>query len=122
MQKMKAVIVDDVQLIRTELISMLLEYPEIDVIGEASNGETAIEMIKNLKPDVVFLDIQMPVLSGFKMLDSVDVDFKIIFVSSFDKYMPEAQKYNAVDFLMKPINKKKLATAIKKLCLINNTV
>jgi len=120
MQKIKTVIVDDVQLIRAELKSMLLEYPEFDVLGEASNGRSAIKVIEKLKPDVVFLDIQMPVYSGFNMLDELDVNFKIIFISSFDKYMPEAQKYNAVDFLMKPINKGKLDAALKKL-LINST-
>ncbi len=119
MHKIKAVIVDDVKLIRAELKSMLLEYPEFDVVGEASNGKSAIKVIEKLKPDVVFLDIQMPVYSGFNMLDVLDINFKIIFISSFDKYMPEAQKYNAVDFLMKPINKGKLDIALKKL-LINS--
>ncbi len=122
MNKLKTVIVDDVQLIRAELKSLLSEHTDIKVIGEASNGKTAIKVIKELKPDVVFLDIQMPVLSGFQMLETIDVNFKVILISSFNKYMPEAQKYNIVDFLMKPINKRQLAVAIQRLSLTNSTV
>jgi len=121
MQKIKTVIVDDVQLIRAELKSMLRKYPIFDVVGEASNGKIGKKIIKALKPDVVFVDIQMPICSGFDMLNELDKNFKIIFVSSFDKYMPEAQKYNAVDFLMKPISKHKLDVALKKV-IINLSV
>jgi two-component system, LytTR family, response regulator len=113
--RLKAIIVDDVKLIRTELIALLKEHQKIEVIGEASNGKEAIEVIKKLNPDVVFLDIHMTKYSGFDVLNKVENKFQLIFISSYDKFLPEAQHYNAVDFLMKPINKNKLLIAVEKL-------
>jgi len=116
MDQLKAIIVDDVRLIRTELKQLLSEYPDINVVGEAASADHAVQLVYKLKPDVVFLDIYLPVQSGFDFLDNVKVDFKVIFISSFyNKYSEEAQKYKPVDFLMKPINKQKLSKAIQKL-------
>ncbi len=116
MDQFKTIIVDDVRLIRKELKNMLNKYPNIQVVGEASNGEEAIQLISEVKPDLVFLDIHLPKLSGFDLLDRIDVDFKVIFISSFyDKFSAKAQHYNPVDFLMKPINKEKLSRAIGKI-------
>lgn len=112
---LKTIIVDDAELIRDELKFLLKEHSQIEVVGEASDGEEAIETICNLKPDVVFLDIDMPLLSGFQVLDKVKRDFKLIFISSFSKYLSISTNYNPVDFLMKPINKTKLREAVKKL-------
>jgi len=111
------IIVDDIELIRTELKFMLKDYPQLEVVGEASSGEEAIEAISKIRPDVVFLDIEMPTLSGFQVLDRVERDFKVVFISSFTKYLPMTKKYNSVDFLMKPINKTRLLEAVKKLQL-----
>ena len=72
-------------------------------MGEANNGQKAKEIITELKPDAVFLDIRLPKLTGFELLDCIDIDFQVVFISSFDKYFSEAQKYNATDFLMKPV-------------------
>ena len=116
MDQLKAIIIDDMRLIRTELKHLLSEYPDIKVVGEAANADTAVQLVFTLKPDVVFLDIYMPGQSGFEFLDNVKRDFNVIFISSFyNKYSNEAQKYNPVDFLMKPINKQKLAKAVQKL-------
>jgi len=116
MDQLKAIIVDDVRLIRTELKQLLSEYPDINVVGEAASADHAAQLVSKLKPDVVFLDIYLPGQSGFDFLDNVKVDFKVIFISSFyNKYSEEAQKYKPVDFLMKPINKQKLSNAIQKL-------
>ncbi|MBN2412632.1 response regulator [candidate division KSB1 bacterium] len=116
MDQLKALIVDDMRLIRTELRHLLSEYPDIKVVGEAANVDNAFQLVSKLKPDVVFLDIYLPGQSGFDFLDNLDVEFKVIFISSFyDKYSEEAQKYKPVDFLMKPINKQKLSKAIQKL-------
>ena len=115
MDSLSAVIIDDVRLIRSELRTLLNDFPIIKVIGEAANVTEAIPMVEKLKPDIVFLDIHMPDLTGFEFLDRVNAQFKLIFISSFDKYLPQAQEYNPIDFLMKPINKKKLSDAIQKL-------
>jgi len=115
MEKIKAIIVDDVKLIRMELSAMLASYPEIEVIGEANNGQKAKELINELKPDAVFLDIRLPKLTGFELLECVDIDFQVVFISSYDKYFAEAQKYNATDFLMKPVRREDLDKAIQKL-------
>ena len=116
MKSIRTVIVDDVRLVRIELKMILSEYPEIDIIGEASNTCDAISMISELKPDLVFLDIQLPGSSGFDLLDQIELNFKLIFISSyFDQYYERAKKYNPLDFLTKPINKKKLVKAISNL-------
>ena len=116
MEPLRTLIVDDVRLIRVELKMILSDYPEIEVIGEASNVREAKYMISELKPDVVFLDIQLPGPSGFDLLDQIEVNFKLVFISSyFDQYYEKAKKYNPVDFLTKPISKEKLVTAISKL-------
>jgi len=112
---MKAIIVDDVKLIRVELKAMLAQYPIIEIIGEANNGKKAKELIEELNPDIVFLDIHLPLLTGFQLLDSLEPEFQVVFISSFDKYIPEAQKYKFTDFLMKPIRKEKLDSAVKKI-------
>ena len=116
MKQLKTLIVDDIRLIRVELRMILNEYEVFDIIGEASNVEDARTLISELKPDVVFLDIQMPGLTGFDLLDEIDIDFKLVFISSyFDQYYEKATKYAPVDFLTKPINKDKLETVINKL-------
>jgi two-component system LytT family response regulator len=117
MDKLRTIIVDDVKLIRLELNSMLANFHEIEVVGEANNGENAKLLIRELKPDVVFLDIRLPKLTGFELLECIDIDFQIVFISSFDKYLPEARKYNATDFLMKPVKLENLKLAVQKLIL-----
>ncbi len=114
MDQLRVIIIDDVRLIRVELRTMLSEYPEVEVVGEAGNVADALPLISELKPDLVFLDIRLPDLSGFDLLDKTEADFKVIFISSYDKYIPKARTYNPVDFLLKPINKKKLYKAIQK--------
>jgi two-component system LytT family response regulator len=115
MDHLKAVIVDDVRPIRMELKTLLGDFPNIKVVGEAANVNDAIPLIEKIKPDIVFLDIQLPGLSGFDLLEKIDAHFKLIFISSFKEYLPQAQKYFPVDFLLKPIDKKKLARAIHKI-------
>ena len=116
MKRLKALIIDDVRLIRTELKMILRDYQEIEVIGEAGNVNDTLKLIREQKPDVLFLDIHLPGPSGFDLLDIIDVDLKIIFISSyFHKYSTKAKKYNPVGFLSKPISKEKLSEAIKKI-------
>jgi two-component system LytT family response regulator len=116
MKPLRTLIIDDIRLIRLELKMILSEYPEIDIIGEASNVHDAKAMILKLNPDLVFLDIQLPGLSGFDLLNQIEINFKLVFISSyFDQYFEKARKYAPVDFLTKPINKDKLMNVVKKL-------
>src|SRR5438105_1598221 len=114
-QQYRSLIVDDEWLARQDLRRLLSKHPEIEIIGEADSVENAAKMISELSPDVVFLDIQMPEESGFKLYDRVDVDFKIIFVTAFDNYAIRAFEVNALDYLLKPVNPTRLAQTIARL-------
>ncbi len=116
-QKWKALIVDDERLARKELRSMLAEHPTIEISGEAENVEQAMAQIRAHKPDVVFLDIQMPGESGFHLLEKIAPTFKVIFVTAFDAYAIRAFEVNALDYLLKPINPLRLAQAIERLAV-----
>lgn len=115
MNRIKTLIIDDEWLIRSELKTMLGWYPNIDVIGEAANLNEAVKLFEALKPDLVFLDIHIPGGSGFDFLSRVNGSFKLIFITAFDHYLKEAKNYQAIDYLMKPISKEKLAMVIQKL-------
>ena len=111
----KAIIVDDERLARNELTSLLKKYGFINILGEADNIKEAAELIDKLKPDVLFLDIQMPGGSGFDLLENCDVKCKIIFVTAFDEYALKAFDVNALDYLLKPIDPDRLEVSIKRL-------
>lgn len=115
MQRWKALIVDDERLARKELRSMLAEHSIIDIIGEAENVEQALQFLRMHKPDVLFLDIQMPGQSGFQLLEQIQPTFKVIFVTAYDAYAIRAFEVNALDYLLKPINPARLAQAIERL-------
>jgi two-component system LytT family response regulator len=114
-QTFQAILVDDERLARKELRSMLSEHPAIEVIGEAENVEQAIKLIRTQQPQVIFLDIQMPGETGFALLEKIEPDFKIIFVTAFDAYAIRAFEVNALDYLLKPINPDRLARAIERI-------
>ena len=111
----KALVVDDERLARKELILMLKEFENINVVGEADDVPSAIEAINKLKPDVIFLDIQMPGESGFDLLNKIDTEAKIIFVTAFDEHAIHAFEINALDYLLKPINPERLKLSIERL-------
>ena len=111
----KAIIIDDERLARNELKKLLLEFPEIEVIEEATNAKEGIEKIEMLNPDLIFLDIQMPGKTGFDMLQELDRIPQVIFTTAYDEYALKAFEVNALDYLMKPIEPKRLADALKKL-------
>lgn len=113
-----ALIVDDERLARAELISMLEHFSNIKVIGEADSAEKAGLLISRLKPDLLFLDIQMPGKSGFDLLESIEIEAKIIFVTAYDEYAIRAFEVNALDYLPKPVSQERLARTIEK--IINN--
>lgn len=111
----KAIVIDDERLARNDMISMLKEYPDILVTGEASDVPSALKAIEQHNPDLIFLDINMPGQSGFDLLNSAETDAKVIFVTAFDEYALRAFEVNALDYLMKPVNPKRLKAAIEKL-------
>jgi two-component system LytT family response regulator len=97
------------------LKKLLLEFPEIEVIEEATNAKEGIEKIEMLNPDLIFLDIQMPGKTGFDMLQELDRIPQVIFTTAYDEYALKAFEVNALDYLMKPIEPKRLADALQKL-------
>ncbi len=112
---MKALIIDDERLARVELRRLLEPYKDIEIIGEAVNADDAINKITELNPDLIFLDIQMPGKNGFEMLEQLDGVPMVIFTTAYDEYALKAFEYNAMDYLLKPIEPKRLEDTIKKL-------
>ena len=111
---MKALVVDDSRLARNELKRLLKEFDHITVMGEAANSMEAKEKIENDKPDLVFLDIQMPGKNGFELLEDLEYVPEVIFTTAYDEYAIKAFEYNALDYLQKPIQKDRLAGALSK--------
>jgi two-component system, LytTR family, response regulator len=111
----KALIIDDERLARNELKKMLAEFPEVEIIGEAANADEGIEKIESLAPDLIFLDIQMPGKTGFAMLEELDRAPHVIFTTAYDEYALKAFEVNALDYLMKPVEPKRLKDALQKL-------
>src|SRR5918995_1750175 len=114
---MKAIIIDDERLARAELRKLLLEFPEIEVIDEAANADEGLQKIENSNPDLIFLDIQMPGKTGFDLLAELDRAPHVIFTTAYDEYALKAFEVNALDYLLKPVEPKRLADAIQKLHL-----
>jgi two-component system, LytTR family, response regulator len=113
--KYKAIIVDDERLARKEMRRLLSERDEVSVAGEAEDLAGAAQLIGAEKPDIVFLDIQLSGETGFDLLERVEQDFKLIFVTAFDAYAVRAFEVNAIDYLLKPVNPERLAKAIERL-------
>lgn len=111
----KALIIEDERLARNELKRLLKEFPEIEVIGEATNAKEGIQMIDEQQPDLIFLDIQMPGKTGFEMLEELEKVPQVIFVTAYDEHALKAFEINALDYLMKPVEPQRLAEAIAKL-------
>lgn len=111
----KAIIIDDERLARNELKKLLQDHSDIEVIDEAANVDDGIEKIETLNPDLIFLDIQMPGKTGFDLLAEVEKAPKVIFTTAYDEYAIKAFEVNALDYLLKPIEPKRLADAIQKL-------
>ncbi len=112
---MKALIIDDERLARVELRRLLAPYKEINIVGEAVNADDAVNKISELTPDLIFLDIQMPGKNGFELLEELDSVPTVIFTTAYDEYALKAFEYNAMDYLLKPIEPKRLEDTVKKL-------
>lgn len=115
MKAFKTLIVDDERLAREEMKNVLKDFVEIEVIGEAQNGEEALRLIDELSPDLIFLDINMPGMNGFELLKSLDFIPNVIFVTAYDEFAIKAFEVSALDYLLKPIDPDRLAEAIAKL-------
>lgn len=115
MNPIRAIIVDD-ELAARNVMHNLLQRIQIDVVEVCENVLEAVDAIKRLKPDVVFLDVEMPNYAGYEIVDFFDeIDFEIIFVTAYNQYAIKAFELSAVDYLVKPINRQRLAEAIDKL-------
>ncbi|CAN5751034.1 LytTR family DNA-binding domain-containing protein [soil metagenome] len=112
---MKVIIIDDERLARQELKSMLATYPGIEIIGECGDAKSAIETVNTLKPDVIFLDIQMPGKTGFDLLEELTFVPEVVFVTAHDEYAIKAFDVSALDYLLKPVQPARLSDTIKKL-------
>ena len=111
----KAIIVDDERLARNELKKLLEQHPEIQVVDEASNVEEGVEKIDMARPDLIFLDIQMPGKTGFDLLAELEKAPRVIFTTAYDEFALKAFEVNALDYLLKPIDPLRLSDAIQKL-------
>ena len=114
MEFIKALIIDDEQLARQLIRNYLKSFPEIEIVGECENGFEGARNIAELKPDIVFLDIQMPKLNGFEMLELIDSPPEIIFITAHNDYAIRAFEMNAVDYLLKPYSQERLIAAVQK--------
>lgn len=110
----KALIVDDERLARKELRSLLKKHDDIDVLDEAGNADEAFEKIQALDPDLLFLDIQMPEKTGFDLLEMLPKTPKVIFTTAYDEFALKAFESNALDYLLKPIEPKRLESSLQK--------
>jgi two-component system, LytTR family, response regulator len=113
--KKRALIIDDERLARQELKNLLSDFPDIEIVGEAENADEAEKQIDALKPDILFLDIQMPGKNGFDLINDLDRSPEIIFVSAYDEYALRAFEVNALDYLLKPVQPERLKEALSKI-------
>src|SRR5213080_3821115 len=111
----RTIIIDDERLARNELKKLLQDFGEIEVIDEASNVQEGIEKIEQQNPDLIFLDIQMPGKTGFDLLEELDRAPKVIFTTAYDEFALKAFEVNALDYLLKPVEPKRLSDAIQKI-------
>lgn len=111
---MRALLIDDERLARKELTSLLQDHDQIEIVGESGSADEAKAAIKELKPDLIFLDINMPGKNGFELLEDLESVPSVIFVTAYDEFAIKAFEVNALDYLLKPVDPKRLDEAIGK--------
>ena len=114
MKKIRAIIIEDEKLARDLIKEYMQDIDNIELVGESPDGFSGLKAISELKPDLIFLDIQMPKISGFEMLELIEVLPHIIFTTAYDQYAIKAFEMNAVDYLLKPFSKERFDLAIEK--------
>ncbi|MBK5279619.1 MAG: response regulator, partial [Bacteroidia bacterium] len=107
-------IIDDEKLARELLTEYLEPFSEIEILGECANGIEAVEKIDKLKPDLIFLDVQMPGINGFNVLEEIDHEPYVIFTTAYDQYAIKAFEKNAVDYLLKPLDEERFRLAVNR--------
>lgn len=120
--KINALIIEDNKESSKELESLLKDFDNIRVVGEAQNGKEAITLINQCKPDLVFLDIQLPGVDGFGVLENIHHNPKIIFVTAYRQYAVKAFEVNGIDYLLKPVTRPRLEQAVKRIINSNKTL
>ncbi len=110
----RTIIVDDEKLARDRLLSHLRQLPSVEVVGQAKNGVEAVRLIEDLDPDLVFLDVQMPGLDGFGVVQSLTRVPQIVFATAFDEYALKAFDVHAIDYLLKPISRARLSNSVRR--------
>jgi len=113
-KKYRAIIVDDEELARRVLRELLQARPEVEIVAECANGFEAVKAVAELKPDLLFLDVQMPKLDGFEVLELTGTDLAVIFVTAYDQYALRAFEAHAVDYLLKPFGAERLRVALER--------
>jgi two-component system LytT family response regulator len=114
MNSIRTLLVDDEELARRLLREMLYPHPEIDIVAECANGFEAVKAVHELKPDLLFLDVQMPKLDGFEVLELIGPDFAVVFTTAYDQYALRAFEFHAVDYLLKPFNEARFEAALER--------
>src|SRR5690348_7112672 len=112
--KIRTVIVDDEDLARQVVRELLAEHAEIEVVAECANGFEAVKAVTELKPDLLFLDIQMPKLDGFEVLELIGTEMAIIFATAYDQHALRAFEVHAVDYLLKPFGTERFEQALTR--------
>lgn len=115
MRTIKTIIIDDERLAREELKSMLKDFSEIEIISEAKNGKEGVELINEHHPDLIFLDVNMPGLSGFELLKQLEEIPLVVFITAYDDYAMKAFEVDALDYILKPVDPERLKETIKKI-------
>src|SRR5262252_5066104 len=112
--RLRVVIVDDEDLARLVVREYLTGMPDVEIVAECANGFEAVKAVSDLKPDLLFLDVQMPKLDGFEVLELVGRDVAVVFVTAYDQYAIRAFDVHAVDYLLKPFSPERLSEALAR--------
>ncbi|MFC0046796.1 LytR/AlgR family response regulator transcription factor [Rheinheimera tilapiae] len=118
---MKAIVVEDSRLAREGLVRMLKDYPELTVVGQADHAGSALTLVNETHPDVIFLDIHMPGGTGFDLLEKLSYLPQIIFTTAYSEHAIRSFDFNTIDYLLKPISKERLTISVNKLLARTNT-
>lgn len=114
-KEISTVLIDDEEVAIHRLKKMLTAYPSIRIVGEATNGNSAVELINTLLPELVFLDIQMPGLNGFEVLTHLEYTPLIVFITAYEEYAVKAFEKNSIDYLLKPVEDERLSITIERI-------